>query len=120
MIETTTHGNGNELDDLYIACDTHAETELVHRIAKRLNVTLRSFSPNPESDWFGKKCFDVPFRSDLQEHFKLILRVDYMEDAKTLHHEYYFQFVTDQTIREIKSRIGIERLKTLDLSLIHI
>ena len=114
MIFTDTHGNGNGLNDLYIACDTHAETELVRRIAKRLEVELRSFSPNPESDWFGKKCFDIPFREDLREHFKLVMRSDYMEDPKALHHDYYFQFVTDQTILQVKSRIGIKRLKTLD------
>ena len=114
MIMTDTHGNGNGLNDLYIACDTHAETELVRRIAKRLGVKLRRFSPNPESDWVGKKCFDIPFREDLREHFKLITRSDYMEDAKNLHHAYHFQFATDCTKCEVLSRIGIGRLKTLD------
>ena len=37
-----------------------------------------------------------------------------MDNAKTLHHDYHFQFATEATIREVASRIGIDRLKTLD------
>ena len=114
MIFTDVHGNGNGLNDLLIACDTHAETELLRRIAKRLNVELDSFSPSPNSDWAGKTCFEIPFREDLRKHFKLITRSDYMEDSKALFHDYHFQFVTESTILEVESRIGIDRLKTLD------
>ena len=46
MSFTDTHGNGNGLNDLFIACDTHAEAELIQRIATRLDVKLKRLSPN--------------------------------------------------------------------------
>jgi len=40
-----------------------------------------------------------------------ITRTEYMENSSELHHAYYSQFVTPQTIAFVKSRIGLKRLQ---------
>ena len=41
----------------------------------------------------------------------MITRKDYMKDASNLHHEYYKQFVTNDTKRFILDRVGLDKIK---------
>ena len=40
-----------------------------------------------------------------------ITRTEYMENASELHHKFFSQFVTPQTIAFVKSQIGLKRLQ---------
>lgn len=40
-----------------------------------------------------------------------ITRTEYMDNSKELHHKYFSQFVTPQTIAFVKSQIGLKRLQ---------
>jgi hypothetical protein len=43
-----------------------------------------------------------------------ITRTEYIENSSELHHAYYSQFVTPQTIAFVNSQIGLKKLKASD------
>lgn len=44
----------------------------------------------------------------------MITRAEYMEINSERHHEYYAQFVTEQTLSFVRNVIGVEKLKASD------
>lgn len=65
-MEFSTHGNGNNLDDLYILPDNARERRFISDYLHGLNLrwSLR-YSDVPGQYWFGKRFFDIPFGEHL-------------------------------------------------------
>jgi len=42
----------------------------------------------------------------------MITRTEYMKNSSELHQEYYLQFATESTFQFVRSRIGLEKLRS--------
>ncbi len=41
----------------------------------------------------------------------MLTRQDYMKDSSNLHHKYYSQFVTNNTLQFVRSSIGMDKIR---------
>lgn len=48
--------------------------------------------------------------SNINRECKMITRKEYMKDSENLHQEYYLQFATERTKREVLETIGLDNL----------
>lgn len=65
-MKTTTHGNGNGLDDLYILPDNEQERQRIADYLKSIGIRYEwSFSDVEGQDWHGKHFFELPFGEGL-------------------------------------------------------
>jgi hypothetical protein len=66
-MQTSTHGNGNGLDNLYILPDTNEEQQVIENWLRARSVGFRKvWSTVPADIWTRKEFLDVPFREDCE------------------------------------------------------
>lgn len=65
-MKTTTHGNGNGLNDLYILPDDHAERDRITLYLLSIKQSYQwSRSDVEGQEWYGRWFFEIPFGESL-------------------------------------------------------
>lgn len=75
-MKTTTHGNGNGLDDLYILPDDQHEAERITRYLKERGQRFSwSASDVMGQDWYGKAFIEIAFGESLLPEIEAALKL---------------------------------------------
>jgi hypothetical protein len=65
-MQTSTHGNGRGLNDLYILPDDSEESEKITDYLQKREIPYSwSFSDVAGQEWYGKRFIDIPFGESL-------------------------------------------------------
>ncbi len=73
-MKTTTHGNGNGLNDLYILPDNQHESDRITRYLKERGQRFSwSYSDVEGQDWYGKAFIEIAFGESLLPEIELRL-----------------------------------------------
>lgn len=74
----STHGNGNGLDDLYVMPESTEDREKIKEVVKQARDAGEIWPKNghwcrsdvPESDWYGRMFYEIPFGESLRARFE--------------------------------------------------